>query len=58
MRHNDEKNMTPSSLSTKCVSFTFSAKSIVFLKMFQMSLAAQVVDYIFEESLNSHITVG
>ena len=29
-----------------------------FLKMFQMSLAAKKVDYIFEEPPNLHITVG
>ena len=43
--------MTPS-IPTICVICRFSTKSIVFQKMFQMSLTAKEVDHIFEEQLN------
>ena len=51
MHHNDVKTWPPST-PTRCVIFKFSTKTIVFQKMFQVSLTAKKVDYIFEEIYN------
>ena len=47
----------PPSPLTTCAISRFSTKSIVFLKMFEMSLTAKKVNYIFEEPLKLNIIV-
>ena len=55
--HNDANNMT--TLTPYYVRhFQIFGKIDSFLKMFQMSVTAKKVDYIFEEPLNLHIIVG